>query len=102
MLHSLPSTRAAWLIAVAADVVQVAIVPMFGPGFASPVNDALDVAVAILLSMLLGWHWAFLPAFAVELVPMVDLVPSWTMACWIATRGRGRTELEPPEAEIVE
>ena len=80
-------TRTAWFVAVAADAVQLALIPFFGPGLASPINDALDVAVTILLSMLLGWHWAFLPAFAVELVPMVDLVPSWTLACWIATRG---------------
>jgi hypothetical protein len=29
---------------------------------------------------LLGWHWEFLPAFAAELVPGVDLVPFWTIA----------------------
>jgi hypothetical protein len=29
---------------------------------------------------LLGWHWEFLPAFAAELVPGVDLVPFWTLS----------------------
>jgi hypothetical protein len=32
------------------------------------------------LTSLLGWHWEFLPAFAFELVPGVDMVPLWTLA----------------------
>jgi hypothetical protein len=45
-----------------------------------PTDDAFDVAVAAILVHLLGWHWEFLPAFAAELIPGVDLVPSWTFA----------------------
>ena len=30
--------------------------------------------------MLLGWQWEFLPSFFAKLVPVVDLVPFWTMA----------------------
>jgi hypothetical protein len=29
---------------------------------------------------LLGWQWEFLPSFFAKLVPVVDLVPFWTMA----------------------
>ena len=39
-----------------------------------------NIAVAAVLVNLLGWHWEFLPAFAAELVPGVDLVPFWTLA----------------------
>jgi hypothetical protein len=46
----------------------------------SPADDVLDLAVAAVLVNLLGWHWEFLPAFAAELVPGVDLVPFWTLA----------------------
>lgn len=46
----------------------------------SPADDVLDLAVAVVLVNLLGWHWEFLPAFAAELVPGVDLVPFWTLA----------------------
>ena len=46
----------------------------------SPADDILDLAVAAVLVRLLGWHWEFLPAFAGELVPGVDLVPFWTLA----------------------
>ena len=45
-----------------------------------PADDVLDIAVAAVLVNLLGWHWEFLPAFAGELVPGVDLVPFWTLA----------------------
>ncbi|MEO5617571.1 MAG: hypothetical protein ABIS67_07345 [Candidatus Eisenbacteria bacterium] len=90
-----PRPRLAWFIAVAADALQLAVIPVFGPGFASPANNVLDVVVAFLMSALLGWHWAFLPTFLTELVPFVDLVPTWTVACWIATRGRGGKELPP-------
>lgn len=65
-------------IAAAADAVQFAFLPIFGEGFASPVNDALDVVVAGLLVWLLGFHWALVPAAASELVPALDLAPTWT------------------------
>jgi hypothetical protein len=44
--------------------------------------------VAAVLVALVGWHWAFLPSFVAELVPGLDLVPTWTVAVWLATRGR--------------
>jgi hypothetical protein len=65
-------------IAAAADAIQFAFLPLFGEGFASPLDDALDVAVAGLLVWLLGFHWALVPAAASELVPGLDLAPTWT------------------------
>jgi len=91
-----PRPRLAWFIALAADALQLGLFPVFGPGFASPADTVLDVTVALLMSALLGWHWAFLPTFLAELVPFVDLVPTWTLACWIATRGPGGKQ--PPPA----
>jgi hypothetical protein len=35
---------------------------------------------------LLGWHWAFLPSAAAELIPGADLFPTWTAAVWFVTR----------------
>lgn len=81
--------RAARLLAMAADVVQIAVFPLFAPGAGSPANDVLDVAVAGLLTWLVGWHWSFLPSFVAELVPGLDLVPTWTAAVFFATRGQG-------------
>jgi hypothetical protein len=72
--------RAAMILAVAADALQIFVFPMFAEGAFSPGDDVLDVLVAAILVHLLGWHWEFLPAFAAELVPGVDLVPFWTLA----------------------
>jgi hypothetical protein len=79
--------RAARYLAVAADALQIAILPLFAPGGFSPWNDALDVAIAAALTRLIGWHWAFLPSFVAELVPGLDLVPTWTAAVFFVTRG---------------
>jgi hypothetical protein len=68
------------ILAVAADALQIIVFPLFAEGALSPVDDVLDFAVAAVLVKLLGWHWEFLPAFAAELVPGVDLVPFWTFA----------------------
>jgi hypothetical protein len=70
----------AMIVAMSADTLQFFVLPLFAEGALSPADDVLDVAVAAALVRLLGWHWEFLPAFAAELIPGVDLVPSWTFA----------------------
>lgn len=72
--------RAALLLAVAADALQIVVFPLFLEGALSPLNDVLDFAVAATLVNLLGWHWEFLPSFFAELIPGADLVPFWTLA----------------------
>ena len=79
--------RTARAIAMLADLAQIVVFPAFSEGAMSPVNDALDVGVAAALSALVGWHWAFLPSFLSELIPMWDLVPTWTAAVWYVTSG---------------
>jgi hypothetical protein len=72
--------QSAMLLAVAADALQIFVMPLFSEGALSPADDLLDLAVAFLLVRLLGWHWEFLPAFAAEMVPGFDLVPFWTFS----------------------
>ena len=78
--------RAARILGMTADFVQIMLVPFFSPGWLSPLNDGLDVAVGVAMVALVGWHWAFVPAFFVELIPVFDLVPTWTAAVLLATR----------------
>ena len=68
------------ILAIAADALQILVLPMFAQGALSPADDVLDLMVATILTRLIGWHWEFLPAFAAELMPGVDLVPFWTFA----------------------
>jgi hypothetical protein len=72
--------QAAMVLAILADALQIVVFPLFVEGALSPADDVLDLAVAAVLVRLLGWHWEFLPAFAAELVPGLDLVPFWTLA----------------------
>jgi hypothetical protein len=85
------SAQRIWLarsIAMAVDLVQIGLFPYFMEGALSPANFVLDVIMAALMIMLVGWHIAFLPSAMVELLPVVDLAPTWTIAAFIATRGR--------------
>ncbi len=72
--------RTAMALAVVADVLQLAVFPLFVEGAESPADDILDFGIGAVLVYLMGWHWEFLPSFLGKLVPGVDLVPFWTMA----------------------
>ncbi len=72
-----------WLalgIAILADTLQFALLPLFAEGVLSPFEAVLDIPTAAIMISLLGWHWAFLPSFVAELVPVLDLFPTWTVA----------------------
>ena len=65
-------------IAGAADLIQLAFIPLFFEGAASPFDDALDAVTAVALLVALGFRWRLAFALAAELVPGVALFPSWT------------------------
>jgi hypothetical protein len=85
--------RAAQIVALIADTVQIALFPIFGAGFSSPFDDVLDAIVSVALIALLGWNWLFLPTCLVELAPLGDLAPTWTAAVFLATRKSRQSQL---------
>ena len=87
--------RRAWFLALGADFVQIVLVPWFAAGAWSPATDVLDLVVAFLMIRVLGWHPAFLPTFVAELIPGLDLFPTWTVAVWFVTR-KSRDRPLPP------
>ena len=89
--------RVAWVVAMAADALQIAVFPLFVEGAVSPADSLLDLLVGVVLVRVLGWHWAFLPSLAAELIPGMDLFPTWTAAVWFVTRQR----MHPEEPEIL-
>ncbi|HEU4413962.1 MAG TPA: hypothetical protein VFT65_04200 [Candidatus Angelobacter sp.] len=93
-----PEHRKAWFVAIIADAIQIVGMPLFFAGGVSPADTVLDLATAAILSRILGWHWAFLPTFAVELVPGLDLFPTWTAAVFFVTR----KEIRTVDAEILD
>jgi hypothetical protein len=72
--------RAAMILAIIADVLQIVLFPLFVEGAASLADDILDLGMGTVLTYLLGWHWEFAPSFLGKLAPGVDLVPLWTLA----------------------
>ncbi len=83
-------TRLAWIIAIAADALQIVLLPVFGMGGISPLVDGLDIVMAIVMIVLLGWHLAFLPTVIAELIPGLGLFPTWTAAVFFVTRMKRR------------
>ena len=89
-----------WLargIAIGVDAMQFGIFPLFAEGFASPLNMITDVIIAGVMTFLVGFHIAFVPTFLVEMFPMIDLAPTWTIAVLIATRGQSS---KPPVIDV--
>ena len=96
-----PEHRWAWAVAIAADALQIVAFPLFYEGAMSPADSVLDLIVAFVMIRLLGWHWAFLPTLAAELIPGADLFPTWTAAVWFVTRQRARTDSNSKDPEIL-
>lgn len=82
--------RAAYGVAVATDALQFALGP-FGWVFA---DEILDVIALAATTKLLGFHPLLLPSFVLELVPLVDMLPTWTgcVAVVIAIRKKQATD----------
>lgn len=94
-----PMTRGrmvfALAVAVVADGLQVA---LSVPG-AFGLVQIIDVGAMILTTLALGFHFLLLPTFIVELVPVVDMLPTWTActAAVIAWRKRAENAAASPE-----
>ena len=57
--------------------------------------EVIDVVAAIVTTSLLGFHWLLLPTFLVELIPGIDMMPTWT-GCVLAVIALRRKTPEPP------
>ena len=66
----------AFLLAGLADALQLAL----GPAGLFFFDEIIDVVVVIAMTLLIGFHPLLLPTFIVEIVPIVDMLPTWT-AC---------------------
>ncbi len=68
----------AFAVAAASDIAQLAFAPFFAEGAASPFEVGLDALTAAVLLLIVGFQWRLAIALAAELVPGVDLFPTWT------------------------
>jgi hypothetical protein len=81
-------------IAVAADGLQLLAGPLGWAFF----DQAVDGVTMILITRVIGFHVLLLPTFVVELVPLLDDLPTWTActAAVIALRKREQSRPPPP------
>jgi hypothetical protein len=100
--HGLSPRRVklAYATAIVADLCQLPVnLSFFSWGIATlggtvpleAIDTGIDVIAALIVNRLLGFHWALLPTFALELVPGLDALPTWT-ACvaYVTMRRRQR------------
>ena len=91
-----PYSKRRLVLALIIAVIADAFVFLIGPFGWSFLDEIVDVATALLLMLLLGFHPLFLPAFVVELFPMVDMLPTWT-ACVLVVAGLRRKKSAAPK-----
>jgi hypothetical protein len=92
--------RWAYVVAIATDLLQLLLGP-FGWAFA---DEALDVAAMILISRALGFHVMLLPTFALEFLPLTDMLPTWTgcVAVVVALRRRHGLATTPAPGPVID
>ena len=84
-------------IAIVADGLQILLGPL---GWVFP-DQTIDLAAMILISWVIGFHILLLPTFVIELVPLLEDLPTWT-ACAVAVialRKREQRQPPPPPAD---
>jgi len=69
----IPRWRRALLIALISDALG------FGVLLLPPVQWILDAITAIALVIVLGFRWKLLIAMAIEVIPVIQLFPAWTL-----------------------
>jgi hypothetical protein len=81
--------KLAFAVGIIADVLQlpvnlsffsIGLATVFGEIPLEAIDTGIDIVAGLLINGLLGFHWALLPTFALELVPGLDAAPTWT-AC---------------------
>ena len=92
--------RIAYAVALTTDVIQLLLGP-FGWAFA---DELLDVTAMILTWRLIGFHPLLLPTFALEFLPVADMLPAWTgcVALVVALRKRQQAKIPLPPGPVID
>ena len=74
------------------DAVQLAFAPLGPLGWL--VDDGLDVIAMVVISWAIGFHVILLPTFALEFLPLTDMLPTWSGAVAIVVALRRRRQMQ--------
>jgi len=75
-----------YAVAVVTDALQL----ILGPFGWAGLDETLDVAATFATSRLIGFHPLLLPTFVLELLPVTDMLPTWTGCVALVTTLRRR------------
>ena len=82
----------AFTVAAITDALQLAL----GPIGWLLLDELLDVLAMVLTCAALGFHMLLLPTFILELVPVADMLPTWTGCTAVVVMLRKRAQAKPP------
>lgn len=84
--------RLAYGVAVVADVMQL----MLGPVGWAFGDQIIDIVAGIATWRILGFHPLLLPTFALEFIPVADMLPSWTACVALVIAHRKKQQMISP------
>ncbi len=61
--------------------------------------QGIDVVAAVIVNMAIGFHILLLPTFVIELIPVVDDLPTWT-GCVLAVIALRKRQDQVASAEV--
>jgi hypothetical protein len=91
--------RAALAVAIAADGLQLCLGPLGWAG----ADQVIDLVAMVCTTWLIGFHPLLLPTAFLEVLPVLELLPTWTGCVLLVIRRRKQqqAEMEPPRPVIV-
>jgi len=89
----------AFAIAIIADLIQFPITAVEATGLFTIPGELADFVVDCFVmgatTVLLGFHWMLLPSLLVEIVPGLDLIPTWTGCVAFVVWQRKKQQAQP-------
>lgn len=95
----------AYAVAVVADLIEFLIsaseFSVVGAGAGEFAAFVVDAIVFGVMTKLLGFHWMFLPSFCVEVIPGLDLLPTWVGCVYFVVRQRKKTQSASAAPKVI-
>ncbi|HUR47376.1 MAG TPA: hypothetical protein VMZ27_15950 [Candidatus Saccharimonadales bacterium] len=88
---------AAVAVAMVADAIQMGLGPIGMVG----IDQGIDLVAALVTIGLLGFHPLLLPTFLIELIPVADMLPTWTGCVLLVIAMRKRSRASADSSSVI-
>jgi hypothetical protein len=99
-----PRVIAAFAIAIIADLIQLPLTAAEATGLGLIPGEFADFFVDCFVmgatTVLLGFHWMLLPSLFVEVIPGLDLIPTWTGCVAFVVWRRKKEQAAPSVVDV--